>query len=696
LSITICCVNAGNYQSRGAEYVNNLFDSISRNLAEGYQGKFVVFTDQPDAGYIPGVRVRPLPHPGLSGWYNKLALFKSGVFEDGDHVFFSDLDNLITGRLDEILAYRGDFAILHNVMDRAHGFGSAFMGWRVGAPGLTDIWTSFERACFPHCEEGDQEWIQRCMGTKPVDFWQDMFPKRFVSFRKLGRRMPEGASVVCFHGPENKPHLIDGGWVPEVWKLGGISHAELDVICNTENERILANFHSACARDVPWFDIQPEHDGFVLICGGGPSLGANISQIRAAKAAGGKIWALNGAAKYLCDHSIRPDAVVILDARPENAAFVSLPHWELDFLIASQCHPGVFETVPHDAKVTLYHNATEGVQELLEAMPGEQPTHLLGGGSTVGLKAMLLAYLSGYRKLHLYGMDGCYIDGQHHSYPQPLNEGEKALTVICEHRVFQCAPWMATQANEFNTLVDTLIENGCSISAAGEGLLAWIVAKKATPVEIIDGKFIEVEGFLTPYGDATSVYILNDNTALDVQEVLKYCGRRGTVVQAGGHVGIWPKELAKHFARVVTFEADPLNYEALMRNCIDASPVVAYNNALGDKPGYAGIAVDGFQNSSGRYLAQGEAVAIVTIDSLNLAACDAICLDVEGYEKRALEGAADTIRKFRPVITIEDNGLSTRYGVAHGETPDWICETFGYRVAERYRMDILLIPKEQH
>ena len=43
----------------------------------------------------------------------------------------------------------------------------------------------------------------------------------------------------------------------------------------------------------------------------------------------------------------------------------------------------------------------------------------------------------------------------------------------------------------------------------------------------------------------------------------------------------------------------------------------------------------------------------MTVDSLNLEACDAIQFDLEGYESAALLGAAQTIEKYRPIISLE-------------------------------------------
>jgi hypothetical protein len=47
------------------------------------------------------------------------------------------------------------------------------------------------------------------------------------------------------------------------------------------------------------------------------------------------------------------------------------------------------------------------------------------------------------------------------------------------------------------------------------------------------------------------------------------------------------------------------------------------------------------------------------IDDLNLPSCDLIHLDVEGYEAAALQGAIETIKKFKPVVIIErDSGAN--------------------------------------
>jgi FkbM family methyltransferase len=51
---------------------------------------------------------------------------------------------------------------------------------------------------------------------------------------------------------------------------------------------------------------------------------------------------------------------------------------------------------------------------------------------------------------------------------------------------------------------------------------------------------------------------------------------------------------------------------------------------------------------------QGGMIPMFLIDDLNLPTCDLIQLDCEGYEILILEGARETIRRHRPVVSVED------------------------------------------
>lgn len=460
--LQIVCLNSHNYLGRGAEYVAILHDMVKRNLPEGFPGKFVCFTDD-DADYGPEIEKRPLPHSGLRGWFNKLALFKAGLFPDDDRILFLDLDTCITGPLDQIAAYDGEFAILRDFY-RPHGLGSAIVSWKSSFG--HKIWTRYVAEGFPEPAGGDQAFIEDCFaewGFEP-DRWQEVFPGDFVSYKLHARYgIPKGAKVVVFHGLP-RPHECKD-WVPYVWKIGGGTTAELVTTANVSRETILGNIRSAVARKgAKWLKMGEAHDGTALVCAGGPSLKDELGSVRAHQDAGAKVYSVNNSAQFLLSNGILVDAQVILDARLQNLQFVSLEVPEC--LFASQCHPLVLSLA--EPNLTLWHPLIDGIFDVTGEGDG---LPYIGGCTTAGLSAVVLAYVQGFRKIHLYGFDSCYQGDENHAYKQPLNDGERIVEVIVGGKSFRCAPWMATQADDFRQLAPELIALGCELYVHGTGLI---------------------------------------------------------------------------------------------------------------------------------------------------------------------------------------------------------------------------------
>lgn len=196
------------------------------------------------------------------------------------------------------------------------------------------------------------------------------------------------------------------------------------------------------------------------------------------------------------------------------------------------------------------------------------------------------------------------------------------------------------------------------------------------------------DGLLWPASDRECYRAVIANVS-DVDASIAYAKGRQVAVQAGGNCGVWPRYMAAHFATVYTFEPDPVNFHCLTANVPEN--VVARMAALGDEPGHVGLICDP-KNVGAHYIEGHGPIEVVTIDSLSLAACDLIALDIEGYELKALQGAADTIRRFRPVIQIEDKGLSEKYGTFRGDAERWLKAGFGYKVMARVNRDVILAP----
>lgn len=164
------------------------------------------------------------------------------------------------------------------------------------------------------------------------------------------------------------------------------------------------------------------------------------------------------------------------------------------------------------------------------------------------------------------------------------------------------------------------------------------------------------------YDDPEKLYRYMIKRVTDIDEAVVFCRSTSTCVQAGGHVGIWARRLAKYFEHVEVFEPTYDMHAACVLNTAHLRGVFVHREALGPETGELTMevlpsgrsCVDTVSNGKGSDVELApERVSVRTIDSLDLPRCDAIFLDVERYELKVLDGAAQTIAKFNPVITLE-------------------------------------------
>lgn len=193
-------------------------------------------------------------------------------------------------------------------------------------------------------------------------------------------------------------------------------------------------------------------------------------------------------------------------------------------------------------------------------------------------------------------------------------------------------------------------------------------------------------GFFWPKGDGREVSrraIRIPQARKTVAEILTKTSGRNTVVQAGGHVGLWPLELAKHFETVYTFEPNHENFHCLVRN-VTAPNVYPFRAVLGEVHGQVKITRD--RPFSGvHYVVPNASGPLLTlrIDDLELMALDAVILDVEGAEWPILKGAVESLKRFKPTVVIENLRLGARlgYGTVEDIAP-WLAN-LGYGAAEQ-------------
>jgi FkbM family methyltransferase len=142
-----------------------------------------------------------------------------------------------------------------------------------------------------------------------------------------------------------------------------------------------------------------------------------------------------------------------------------------------------------------------------------------------------------------------------------------------------------------------------------------------------------------------------------------------TVIEAGANFGVHTlvfSRLVGPRGHVIAFEPQRIVFQALAGNMAlnSLTNVDCRWAALGDKPGTINVPSINYgreENFGGLGLGKvpagvkGESVPLVTIDSLNLPRCEFLKVDVEGMELSVLRGAAETIRRLRPILYVEND-----------------------------------------
>jgi FkbM family methyltransferase len=198
------------------------------------------------------------------------------------------------------------------------------------------------------------------------------------------------------------------------------------------------------------------------VVGYGPSLKQTWEQIKAYK----WVFSCSGAHRLLIDSGIIPTWHVAVDPLPKfTVSLIGEPHTEVTYLIASTCHPDVFDHLA-GYNVKLWHVFAE--PNVVPVLPRGEWS--ITGGCDVGLRTMTLARFFGFTELHIFGLDGSsptQTEGRHGG-PHPNKLQSKCETEY-KGRKFFTTPGMLEAAkgvfHELNQMPDV------TAKFYGEGLI---------------------------------------------------------------------------------------------------------------------------------------------------------------------------------------------------------------------------------
>lgn len=184
-------------------------------------------------------------------------------------------------------------------------------------------------------------------------------------------------------------------------------------------------------RGYPHLTEHPIDERKVLIIAGyAASLADTWTSIRDLHAEGVPILSMSGATRFLADKGIIADYHVDMDPRAHKIQHLIPPVPGVTYLMASVCPPETWNVL-RDQRVVLWHTYSGKDPDtgkttydwVAEHDTGEMVIH---GGSTIGLTALHIGGVLGYRHFEIHGMDGSYADasrtarhaGPHYGKPQ--------------------------------------------------------------------------------------------------------------------------------------------------------------------------------------------------------------------------------------------------------------------------------------
>lgn len=196
--------------------------------------------------------------------------------------------------------------------------------------------------------------------------------------------------------------------IPGLHKLDGIS-----VSTATPTDKIIENIKFNRQSLLPIHRMQEWREGKpIAIVGGGPSLKDQLSKLNEYSI----IIACGSVHDYLMENNVVPTYCVICDPDPVMNTYLSKHNDYTTYIIASQCDPSTIDLLGF-RKSYIFHLASDVIDMSLY---GENQIPV-GGGCTVGTRAMVIAMNFGFYNLHLFGFDTCLQENKektikHHAY----------------------------------------------------------------------------------------------------------------------------------------------------------------------------------------------------------------------------------------------------------------------------------------
>ena len=223
--------------------------------------------------------------------------------------------------------------------------------------------------------------------------------------------------------------IVDEGPVVTIDKI-----FPMDCVVNTDGRQKHVDY--AMSLNLPRCITRKERKGKVAIVASGPSATEFVDLL---KAWVGEIWGINGAFAWLIHRGIKPTGFVGLDPEALLKEYLITMPDDATYYLGACCHPEVFDHLK-GKNVRVWFPIDGQVKFPFGAVP-------VHGGSTCLGRAPNLAYLLGYRDVHIFGGDSSFTDKEHVYDEAGMPAG--SFPVKLGGSVYHTTRQMLSQACEF-------------------------------------------------------------------------------------------------------------------------------------------------------------------------------------------------------------------------------------------------------
>lgn len=205
----------------------------------------------------------------------------------------------------------------------------------------------------------------------------------------------------------------------------------------------------------------------------------------------------------------------------------------------------------------------------------------------------------------------------------------------------------------------TIVEDTSQASneTASQDEMAVEFEKLKPALDIVESKIGDFAVYKNDTIISQAIRLFGEYAHAEIDVMSLYLNEDSVYVDVGTNIGYHALAIHKqNNCKVLAFEPHPSHFLVAAFNC-QGSPIQILNAGLSDK--HETIKIDDFDvNEQGNYgeIANSDSgvdVQVTTMDSLELAKCDLIKIDVEGLEHKVMMGGLKTIEKFKPVIFYE-------------------------------------------